>query len=254
MQQLINEKLRHIAQEQGINILYACESGSRAWGFASPDSDYDVRFIYAYPADRYLAITPPKDQITLPIDENLLDVVGWDIRKALGLMRKSNASLLSWLKSPIVYANPDGFLAQIKALESEYFAPKAVLYHYLGLTKQIYKNHIEGKTVVNVKKYFYVLRPLLCARWVVERKTAPPMLFNDLLPLIAHENTLLAEIDALLLVKKQVKEGQTVDAVPNINAFAVAEMERLKTLAITLPKKQGDETALNQLFKQVILG
>lgn len=100
----IMNKLESIEQEHGIKILYAVESGSRGWGFASQDSDYDVRFLYIHPTDWYLSIEERKDHIEYPIND-LLDINGWDIKKAFLLFKKSNPPLLEWLSSPIVYAD-----------------------------------------------------------------------------------------------------------------------------------------------------
>ena len=102
MDAIIQEKLNQLEAEYGVQILLAVESGSRAWGFASPDSDYDVRFIFWHPKDWYLSVFEQRDVIELPVDA-VLDISGWDIRKALRLLWKSNAALIEWLNSPIVY-------------------------------------------------------------------------------------------------------------------------------------------------------
>src|SRR5450755_2879949 len=92
MLETIKQKLYELETNQNIRILYACESGSRAWGFPSPDSDFDVRFIYARTTNDYLSIHEIKDVIDLPVNE-VLDIGGWDIKKALKLFLKSNAPL-----------------------------------------------------------------------------------------------------------------------------------------------------------------
>ena len=102
MEQLIHSRLIEIEAKNAIKIVYACESGSRAWGFPSANSDYDVRFIYIRPVDWYLSIYEKRDVIEYPIDEQL-DISGWDLKKALQLLRKTNPPLLEWLGSPIVY-------------------------------------------------------------------------------------------------------------------------------------------------------
>ena len=108
------EALARIEEEHDVRIVFACESGSRGWGFSSPDSDYDVRFIYAHDLDWYLTVFPGRDVIELPIDD-VYDVSGWDLRKALGLLRNGNATLVEWLSSPVVYRADPVFLAAVRA-------------------------------------------------------------------------------------------------------------------------------------------
>lgn len=102
MQKEILKTLNQIEAQHNVKILYACESGSRAWGFPSPDSDYDVRYLYIRPVEAYLKLFPERDVIEGPIDE-IKDFVGWDLQKALKLLMKGNAPLIEWVRSPIVY-------------------------------------------------------------------------------------------------------------------------------------------------------
>ncbi|MBS4161445.1 nucleotidyltransferase domain-containing protein, partial [Klebsiella pneumoniae] len=102
MNQRINEELANIENMNHVKILFAVESGSRAWGFPSQDSDYDVRFIYVHQKDWYLSIDEKRDVIERPIHESL-DISGWELTKALRLFRKSNPPLLEWLSSEMVY-------------------------------------------------------------------------------------------------------------------------------------------------------
>jgi len=128
MEEVIQEHIRDIEKERHVRILYACESGSRAWGFASPDSDYDVRFIYVQPVNHYLSIRERKDVIELPVNQ-LLDINGWDIRKALQLFLKSNGPLYEWLQSPIVYKEENGFAQKLRSLMPAYFSHRAGCHH-----------------------------------------------------------------------------------------------------------------------------
>ena len=129
MVDVIKERLDIIQRERNINILYACESGSRAWGFASPDSDYDVRFIYARKLNDYLAITNRADVMEYPISE-VLDISGWELRKTLQLFLKSNAPLYEWLQSPVIYKNDALFADELIALIPAYFSLRAGCHHY----------------------------------------------------------------------------------------------------------------------------
>ncbi|NJO02783.1 MAG: nucleotidyltransferase domain-containing protein [Bacteroidia bacterium] len=146
MKETIINELDKLEKEQEIIVLYACESGSRAWGFPSPDSDYDIRFIYAQSPKRYLSIYDRKDAIDLFLTRDL-DLIGWDIRKALRLFHKSNASPFEWMQSPIIYRQKTDFVERLRELAPEYFSPRAGLHHYLGMTKHTYLGHLQGDTV-----------------------------------------------------------------------------------------------------------
>ncbi|MBR0440703.1 MAG: nucleotidyltransferase domain-containing protein, partial [Firmicutes bacterium] len=177
MKELILSRLRQIEKDNGVRILLAVESGSRAWGFASSDSDYDVRFIYARPAEDYLRIEEIRDVIEVPISGEL-DINGWDLKKTLRLLYRSNPTLFEWFSSPIVYRETP-FAARFREIMNDYFSRKKSLYHYISMAEGNYREFLKGETV-KAKKYFYVLRPVLACRWVLDRGTPPPMLFSDL--------------------------------------------------------------------------
>jgi predicted nucleotidyltransferase len=178
MKGIIREKLEGIELGNSVKVLYACESGSRAWGFASPDSDYDVRFVYMQTRDQYLSIRERSDVIELPVNE-VLDIGGWDCRKALQLFLKSNAVLYEWLQSPIVYKETTGFASELRGLMGKYFSMRAGGHHYLSMARNTLENDLQGDSV-KLKKYFYALRPALACLWVVERAGVPPMEFGSL--------------------------------------------------------------------------
>ena len=93
-----------------MRVLLAVESGSRAWGFASPNSDYDARFIYSSAPDWYLSIDleDKHDVIEYPIVDEI-DLNGWDVRKALRLFARSNPAFVEWIQSPTIYLERGGF-------------------------------------------------------------------------------------------------------------------------------------------------
>jgi len=180
MKEKILQKLKEIEAQKGVEILFACESGSRAWGFQSPDSDYDVRFIYKHDLDYYLSLWEQPDVIEFMTEDDL-DGSGWDLRKAVKLLAKSNAPLLEWLYSPIVYLQDEAFVTQMKDLAIECFSPIASLHHYLGTTK----NFLEACQAeeVKLKNYFYALRTALAGKWIIEKNSFPPVAFLELLPI-----------------------------------------------------------------------
>ena len=178
MRDTILSKLKEIEERENIKILHCIESGSRAWGFASPDSDYDVRFIYVRPKEFYLRLDKTRDVIGWQLDETL-DINGWDIKKALTLLHSLNPTLFEWNSSPIVYKTTEEW-NQISKMINNYFVKKSGLYHYLSTAKRNYHEFLTGETV-KFKKYFYVLRPLLACRWILAEGTQPPRLFTDLM-------------------------------------------------------------------------
>ena len=178
--QRVRDALARVESERNVRVLYACESGSRAWGFASRDSDYDVRFLYVHRRDWYLSVEDRRDVIEQPIADDL-DVSGWELRKALRLLRKSNPPLLEWLKSPVVYRHDPVFAAEFGALATEFYSPRRCFAHYLHMAFGNWRDylrlahppsatsplrHLGGREEVSLKKYLYVFRPLLAYRWI----------------------------------------------------------------------------------------
>ncbi|MGE6356177.1 nucleotidyltransferase domain-containing protein [Flavobacterium sp. NPDC079362] len=184
MKEKILKKLQEIEKSKNVEILFAVESGSRAWGFASPDSDYDIRFIYKYEPDYYLSLWEKPDVIEFMTDDDL-DGSGWDLRKAVKLLAKSNAPLIEWLFSPVVYYANNDFAKQMQDLAVECFSPIATLHHYLGTTKNFME--VCEMEEVKLKSYFYALRTALAGKWIIENNSFPPVAFADLLP-IAPQN------------------------------------------------------------------
>ena len=205
----IGRKLDQIPREEGVRILLAVESGSRAWGFHSPDSDYDVRFLYARPVNDYLALQPVRDVIERPIDANDLDVGGWDVSKALKLVSRGNAVVSEWLSSPIVYAEAPAFRPLFEPLARDWQALHGDVAHYYGLARRQWGSFIEGRTEVRLKKYFYVIRPAVTLHWLREGNTgAPPMNLPRLL-----ENVRLPDATAEALLDLQARKQAAGEAV-----------------------------------------
>ena len=172
MHERVVAELTNIERTEQVRILYAVESGSRAWGFPSRDSDFDVRFLYLRPVESYLSIAPTRAVIEQPIADDL-DITGWDMQKALVLFQRSNPSILEWLHSPIVYSERFGTSARILGLEPIYVTMRSSMFHYINLAKGQFNRYLRGETV-SVKKYFYALRPVLACSWLLEHGTFPP--------------------------------------------------------------------------------
>ena len=249
MEQEIQEQLTRIEQAEGVKIVLAIESGSRAWGFASPDSDYDVRFLYMRPGKQYLSIRDRKDVIELPVDE-VLDINGWDIRKALQLFLKSNSPLYEWLQSPIIYREDTGFAAELRSLMNEYYSHRAGCHHYFSMTRNTFEQSLQTPEV-KLKKYFYALRPLLAGLWILEKQTAPPMEFATLRTLISDSTWNIA-VDDLLERKQAADEKSLVAPVPYLQQWIATRLEAGMQRANQLPPQQHTTEQLDDIFRKYI--
>ncbi len=249
MRETILGELEKIESAYGVRILYAAESGSRAWGFASPDSDYDVRFIYVRPLEDYIRLDGPRDVIEWKND-GLLDINGWDLRKAMGQFARGNATLFEWSGSPVVYRTTETW-KRIRGAAEGYFSEKAAAYHYYGTAMKTWTEHLTGETV-RYKKYFYALRPLLAARYIERCHAVPPVLFDDLLR-TDIEPTLRSAIDLLLEKKKSTTEGEYDPHIPAIRDFIRDELPKQKVLCDAMPDDRNkDWSLLNRCFADVI--
>lgn len=245
-QQRVRAELDAIESEHGVRVLYACESGSRAWGFASPDSDYDARFVYVHPRDWYLSIEPGRDVIELPIDDEL-DVSGWDLRKALGLLRAGNATAIEWLDSPVVYREADGFADAMRALCAMSFRRDRSFHHYLALSMKHLDEALRGDEV-RLKKFLYSLRATLAAAWSLDRDNPPPMQLAALAESGAPDPTVRALIDELVAAKAGLDESARYCVPDALVDFVRAEHERLD--AADVPKTPpGPVEPFDQAFR-----
>ncbi len=252
MKEKILNKLNELEAEHGFRILYACESGSRAWGFASADSDYDVRFLYAWPTEKYLSVYEPTDQMDWEIDADELDFSAWEIRKALGLFRKSNGSLMEWLHSPIVYREDPEVMARWRKLATECFVPKNSAAHYLGLSKGMWLRMQEAGATVTAKKYLYVLRSMLAARFVVENQSPVPVEFEKLRGALELPGEVTTAIMKMVEAKSHGNESDVIGGVPVLSQFVESELQRLAELSSDLPDQLCDIVLLDEFFRSVI--
>ena len=251
MRERVLQQLKAVEQRDNVRVLYACESGSRGWGFASPDSDYDVRFLYVHPPEWYLRVEAPRDVIELPIDDEL-DVCGWEWRKALGLLKGANPTLIEWLDSPIVYQQDEATIDALKALVPKWFSPLRARWHYYSMARKNFRGYLQGGEV-RLKKYFYVLRPLLAVRWVEAGKGVPQMRFADLLAGSELDASLHQEIDELLERKQRAGEAMYGPRRPLLHAFILAELARGETPPTLPDSREGDISELDQLLMTTVM-
>ncbi len=222
----IQQRLDGIERDHAVRILFAIESGSRAWGFPSPDSDFDVRFVYVHEPSWYLSIDRRRDVIELPIEGDL-DINGWDLRKALDLLIKPNPVILEWLRSPIVYRSDPDAMRRLRDLGDRTAHRRPSTYHYLHLVNSQYRRFIAGKETVPIKKYFYALRPALALAWLRTHPDEPvPMALPALragIRLPAGVDRFVDELLARKAATRELGEGPRNAA---LDAYMEAEIEQ----------------------------
>ena len=250
IQARVQSELDRIEIEDSVRVLYACESGSRAWGFESDNSDYDVRFIYVRPPAWYLTIQHRRDVIERAVDAGL-DISGWDLPKALELLRKSNPPLLEWLQSPIVYREVGTAAAKLREIMPRYYAPISCMYHYLHMAQGNSRQYLQGD-VVWVKKYFYVLRPVLACLWIERGFGVVPTEFRILVDRLVADPALRAAIDDLLARKRAGQELDQGPRIPRVSDFVDFELARLAAAHGETPETR-DPAALDELFIAVLV-
>lgn len=245
-------RLRIIEEEREIRVLYACESGSRAWGFASADSDYDVRFIYARPVDQYLRLKPPVDAFDEQIVDDF-DFGGWDVRKTSELMRKSNPPLMEWLDSPFVYLADKSIVPRLRQLRFDYFDAKKTVYHYLSMARNVWRTHLADAANPVRKKYLYALRPLACIAYVCRHQKMAPTRFEDVLQGIGWSDEVMQSIGQLIKDKKQGGEIGTAPADKVLGLHIEKSLTEGEVLAESLETNSESSGKLDQLIADVIL-
>lgn len=247
----IETRLSRVLEEEGIHYLMAVESGSRAWGFPSPDSDYDVRFIYVRPPQDYVTLRSLRDVVERPIVDDF-DVNGWDIRKTLGLLLNHNAVVAEWLDSPIRYVPDDPFVAELAALADKHFNPAGYARHYASLGRNNVARWSASAEKLAVKRYFYALRPALSVRALrmfPERR--PPMRLQDLMALTDLQPALSDEIADLVALKAQSRERAPARRSARIEALIMDELGKAEDVV----EKQASASFLieaDSLFRRIV--
>ncbi|MEO1241056.1 MAG: nucleotidyltransferase domain-containing protein [Pseudomonadota bacterium] len=253
MRALIDDRLTAIEQNERAHILFAVESGSRAWGFPSPDSDFDVRFVYVRDKDWYLSIDQRRDVIELPIEGDL-DINGWDLKKALQLLVKPNPVLLEWLRSPVVYRADRNAMKKITALGEKTAHQRPSSYHYLHLAESQYRRFIADEKEVKLKKYFYSLRPALALMWLRNHAEKPvPMNLAELRAGVMLPNKVSDFLDELLKKKAKTKELGAGPRHAALDALIEQEIDAAKSAIGELPVPRAEliEEA-NTLFRDLV--
>jgi uncharacterized protein len=243
-------RIRGAEEEHDVRVLLAVESGSRAWGFESPNSDFDARFIYIHHQDWYLSVglEEQRDVIEYKITDDI-DLNGWDLRKALRLFWKSNPAFVEWIQSPIIYTEVGTFASQARSLLPDVYSVLSGVHHYRSMAKTNFRGYLKAE-LVPLKKYFYVLRPLLSVRWLERYGTAAPIEFAKLLHLIEDQPALLEDINALLARKRSAPEMGLASPVASIDAFIEGELERLEEFNLAAAERGEILSRLSGVFRR----
>ncbi len=248
----VRDRLDCVADERDVVVLYACESGSRAWGFPSTDSDYDVRVIYVHPRDWYLSIDLARrnDTIDPPITENI-DLHGWDLRKALGLFRTANPTLLDWLQSPIVYREEEAVMDRWRDLLPRYYTPRAAGHAYRGMAQSVAEQNLADEPIQH-KTYLYVLRALLAVRWAEQDRGPVPVAFDRLVEATVEDDVLREAIDALVARKRAGRELDAGPRLPTLHDFVETELDRQADAQFPDAAPRPGTGLLNDFFRAVL--
>ena len=240
----VKEHLNEIEKNHEVRIIHAIESGSRSWGFPSPDSDFDVRFIYVHKKDWYLQVFPERDVIEVPISDEL-DIAGWDLKKAMYLAAKGNVVIHEWLNTPTIYQSHYKLYKELKSYIDKSFNPQAAFHHYRSMAKRALHD-VNQQKEVKLKRFFYFMRALLSARWILEKNSMPSVEFEYLLLNTDIELNNIEEIKNLVVLKSNMMESERLI----INEKLINYVE---TLFENLSEFQLDNTDLQKMnWNQVL--
>jgi hypothetical protein len=217
----IDRRLSAVADDNDVRIPWAIESGSRAWGFPSPDSDYDCRFLFVRPRDDYVSLWPARDVIETPLDKTF-DVNGWDLAKTIRLIAKGNATAIEWLRSPIIYTGDGEFRDGLLSLADAIAERSAIGRHYLHVAIQ------QRDGAATLKRFFYVLRPAAALRWLDAHPTAavPPMDLPTLLEEGEVDTDVREAASELIALKARTRELGTGTPPAVLERFVATQLER----------------------------
>ncbi|MEM6394846.1 MAG: nucleotidyltransferase domain-containing protein [Bacteroidota bacterium] len=252
---MIKEKvqayLSELEEKNDIQILYACESGSRAWGFPSPDSDFDIRFLYVHHPDWYLSINDKQDNLQLMLEDGDIDMSGWELRKALRLLKRSNMALMEWIHSPVVYQYDPCFLDDIQKASIRFYSRITAIHHYLSMSRKIAAELFESESF-KLKRFLYALRAATLCRWIVERGDLPPVEFKGAYQNLGLTDEIISPIDKLISLKATKSESYFHSGERSLIDFISDCIDIADHSAKALPSSKGDVEVLDKTLRKYI--
>lgn len=254
MKKQILEQLSEMEKQYDIKILYACESGSREWGFSSDNSDYDIRFIYMHKKVCYLSLDKKKDVID-KTELNNLEFHGWELVKTLKLLRNSNSSVYEWLQSNTIYKKEDVFYHNINKVKEDAFNPRSIFLHHYHLAKKNNTLIQKNKSKQN-KLYLYTLRSIFACKWIVKYHTMPTNKFDTLLENFVQDEIRKNEINDVLTKKRSGMDSITDSNILILDEYIRCELEMLESINLDKPTTLLNEReltlSLDHLFRETI--
>lgn len=245
----IDRRLAAAAIEHQVRIPWAIESGSRAWGFPSPDSDYDCRFLFVRSRDTYLSLWPERDVIETPLDKTF-DVNGWDVAKTIRLLAKGNATAIEWLRSPIVYSGDEGFRDELLSFAARVVERAAVGRHYLHVARR------QKTRSRSLKRFFYVLRPAAALRWLADHPddVIPPMDLPTLLRESTAPPTVMDAAAELITLKSVTRELGAGSPPAVLERFVADELDRAERFETVAPVRDAADVRADAdaLFRRIV--
>jgi predicted nucleotidyltransferase len=249
----IGDQLAKIEDYYKVRILTAVESGSRAWGFASPDSDFDVRFLYVHHPGHYMTVWDQRDVIEWGVEDPSLDITGWDVKKALRLMARGNASVGEWLRSPLVYQWRFDLTADLQDLETK-IDRRNYAWHYYGMAMGNFQKYLQGPEVSH-KKYLYVLRPIAAANLVLRGQPLSTAMYPELPHHLPGVDSLVGgKVESLVRAKRQGDEMMIGPASEWLNAYVRQELDEIKLGLEGIPgeSRHLDPIDVDTVFRAIV--
>jgi predicted nucleotidyltransferase len=245
----VREYLAKIELAYGVKILFAVESGSRAWGMHSEDSDYDVRFVYTRPLAWYVSIHERRDVIEPPC-EHPYDINGWDLKKALYQLKRGNPAFFEWLHAP-QYLTRDSYMADLMQMAKIYFNSKTAIYHYMHMASGNFRQYIINKEQPLIKKYLYVIRPLLCCEHIAKHNEQP---HSDMRALMSEHvpHDVYPAIKALVDRKRAGDELGKAEPIAELNQYISGRLEHFKQFSHTTAKGIESHDMLDEYLFRVV--
>ena len=252
MKAKILQRLSEIESKYDVKVLLAVESGSRAWGFASKDSDYDVRFVYIHRKEWYLSLIEGRDVIEELDPDGVLDLAGWDLKKALILLGKGNCAFAEWLNSPTVYYKDEAFMVGMNEIKNDYFRQISAVNHYYHMAMNHDKRYLE-KRGCEMKRFMYHLRGLLAAKCAAIHGSYPPVLFEELVEKMISDDQIKQEIYKLVELKRESREHNTTIVNDDLICFVNKTAEEIESMLGTFPsEKSQDFEKLDNFFLNIL--
>lgn len=255
MEARILEAVEQIESDLNIRVLLAVETGSRAWGFASPDSDYDIRLLYSHPVDWYLSVNEQDDYLTLMEDDNLLDITGWELRKSLRLLNRSNMAVFERLDSPIIYRQDEAFTDRLRSIAGEFYNPKAAIHHYLGIARNAHDDLTATNGTYRLKRLFYGLRTAAACQWIYEGHDGPPpIVYEKILDKISIPDSTKSRVRELVAFKAEQSEKYEHSGDVELLNLIEHQIQTATESADSLATPKPDRSQLNRLVSEAVLG